>query len=65
MAQRLRDFTFGGLAVLPGLLWVLNGSVEHLAGAAFFMLLAAITVSMALPPPADVPVKTGGKNHER
>lgn len=57
MGQQLRDFMITGLAVLPGLLWILTGSVEAFAVASFFMLLATITVSMAVPPSSDPPEK--------
>ena len=63
MAQKFRDFMISGLAVLPAMLWALTGSVECFAVTAFFMLLATITVSMALPPSADTPVEP--KNRSR
>jgi len=58
MGQQLRDFMITGLAVLPGLLWILTGSVEAFAVTALFMLLATITVAMAAPPSADPPEKS-------
>ena len=55
MGERCRDFMISGLAVLPTLLWALTGSVELFAVAAVFMLLATITVAMAMPHSADRP----------